>query len=118
MELLVGMGYYVTRSAGSHGIADLIAIHSLTRPLLVQAKSGGAMPHSEWNELFEVADAFGATPLLLRWNNTRRRADWVQLIDTHSARSKFWPAVEWKCPVAPFASLELTDLNDLDEVTP
>ena len=49
-------GYYVTRSAGSHGAADLVALKRGKRPLLIQCKYGsGGISMEEQNELYKTA---------------------------------------------------------------
>lgn len=54
-------GYFVTRSAGSHTIADLTAIKNRQKPLLVQCKVGAAIVNLEdQNKLFMTAQEAGA----------------------------------------------------------
>lgn len=64
-KILEGKGWYVTRAAGSHGCADLIAICP-DEVAFVQAKLGGpgAMPPAEWNELYVTAIRHGGVPIL------------------------------------------------------
>jgi len=58
-------GYFVTRSAGSHGIADLVAIKQKKRPLLIQCKRGASgITKEEQNELFETALEADAIPIV------------------------------------------------------
>lgn len=47
-------GYFVVRSAGSHGIADLVALKP-GQILLVQCKRDGEILREEWNELVKLA---------------------------------------------------------------
>ncbi len=63
---LQARGYLVTRSAGSGGIADLVAVRNVRTGdvLLIQCKRGGVLPTAEWNRLFEEADARGAVAVL------------------------------------------------------
>jgi Holliday junction resolvase len=64
MDRLVDAGYCVLRSAGSHGIADLIAV----KPgvvLLVQSKIRASLLGSrEWQELWDLSVRAGALPIL------------------------------------------------------
>ena len=54
-------GYFTTRSAGSHSIADLTAIKKGHRPLLIQCKAGTASVNLEdQNKLFMTAQEAGA----------------------------------------------------------
>lgn len=61
-------GYYVIRSAGSQGVADLVALDMLlpaARPVMVQCKMDtGTMSVDAWNRLFDTAALCGAVPLL------------------------------------------------------
>ncbi len=58
-------GWYVTRAAGSHGVADLLAV-SPGEVAFVQCKLGGpgAFPPIAWNTLFEMALRYGGVPLV------------------------------------------------------
>lgn len=55
-DALIALGYIVIRAAGSHGIADLVALHR-HRLLLVQCKRNGTCPPAEREELERLADA-------------------------------------------------------------
>ena len=74
-------GYLVTRSAGSHGAADLVALYlrnqngrtpilspfelaSARIPLLVQCKKDGECGPKEWNALYELALQTRSCPIL------------------------------------------------------
>lgn len=57
-------GFYVSRSAGSLGIADLVALRSDTSPLLISCKVNGRIGPEEWAELFDTATDAGAFPLV------------------------------------------------------
>src|SRR5690348_1440632 len=60
--------YYVMRSAGSGGVADLLALDLLmpkARPVMIQAKRTKAdLSVRAWNYLLEIATAAGAVPLV------------------------------------------------------
>lgn len=74
-DLLVSVGYLVVRSAGSKGIADLVALpriggaayEALSSPLLVQCKRGGVLGPAEWNQLLSEALSVSAVPVLARY---------------------------------------------------
>lgn len=58
-DLFEESDYFVVRSAGSHGQADLVAIpKDGTRPLLVQCKhTKRGISAAEWNGLWRVAES-------------------------------------------------------------
>jgi hypothetical protein len=85
-------GYFVVRSAGSHGPADLVALQKGCWPLLVQAKSAGAMTHNDWNTLIMTAEHAEAVPIIVRWNGTHRELEWHQMLGRHTPKSQHWPA--------------------------
>ena len=62
-DRLKPMGYWVLRSPASRSPVDLVAIAPGV-VLLVQCKRGGALPPSEWNELFDLAASIGAWPIM------------------------------------------------------
>jgi Holliday junction resolvase len=55
---------YVVRSAGSHGVADLVAFFSWGEVWFVQCKTDGNLPNREKEKLFETASAARAQPRL------------------------------------------------------
>lgn len=59
---LEALGYSVIRAAGSKGDAkvDLIAFHPSRPMMLVQCKTSGKIPKSEWDRLYEVAGWYPA----------------------------------------------------------
>lgn len=61
--VLESMGYYVLRSSGSKGLADLIAVRKGS-VLFVQCKRSGKISSSEWNALYELATKHGADPVV------------------------------------------------------
>ena len=70
---LADNGYYVARSAGSKGVADIIA----AKPgewLLVQCKRDGKLTPRERADLMEIASWVDATPLLAWWQKDGRQA--------------------------------------------
>jgi Holliday junction resolvase len=72
MKQLAAAGYeLVMRSAGSKGVADVIALKP-GQVLLVQAKRNGNMTVAEWNGLYSLAVRLGCVPLAARRENPRR----------------------------------------------
>lgn len=57
-------GFYVIRSAGSLGVADLVALRSDNVPLLISCKYDGKIPPLEWSNLFDTATDAGAIGLV------------------------------------------------------
>ena len=58
-------GFFVVRSAGSHGVADLVAHKKGGKPLFIQAKAGkGGITVKEQNELFKIAFEADAIPIV------------------------------------------------------
>lgn len=57
-------GYYVIKSAGSKGAADLVALKP-GQILLVQGKLSGHLPPAEWNDLWELAGRLGALAIVV-----------------------------------------------------
>lgn len=57
------LDFYVLRSAGSHGIADLVAL-KFGETLLIQAKCNElTLNYKEWNALVSLSRTLGATPI-------------------------------------------------------
>lgn len=64
-KYLESKGYSVHRSAGSHGVADVVACKAGCNTLYVQAKLRGNLPPAEWNELYREAMKAGAVPVMV-----------------------------------------------------
>lgn len=68
--MLEERGWWVVRSAGSHGPADLVALSKWRKPLLVQVKAGGKVYGKAWvkaaDELREAAYETGADWVVAR----------------------------------------------------
>ena len=62
---LAEQGYAVIRSAGSHGVVDLVALKAC-EVILVQCKRNGVLGPSDWNALWDMANRVGATPVMAR----------------------------------------------------
>ena len=73
-EKLENKGYFVTRSAGSHGI-DLVALHQSSplcpRVKFISCKVGGYIRPDEKLDLVTLARAVGAEPLMTEKKNGR-----------------------------------------------
>lgn len=74
-DALVADGWTVIRSAGSLGIADLVALRADSDPLLISCKRGGALPRAELFRLVDTARRAGAVAVLAR----QRRPGWAEL---------------------------------------
>jgi Holliday junction resolvase len=72
---LEAQAWLVVRSAGSYGVADLVALKAGHNPLLVSCKLRGALPRRELHQLCDAAEMAGAYGCLARW----LRPGWVGL---------------------------------------
>jgi Holliday junction resolvase len=64
---LVDKGYFVIRSAGSHGIADLVAINHSGKVFLLQCKAGGGhINKQEVIKLTRIAQEYICIPILAK----------------------------------------------------
>ena len=65
-------GYFVVRSSGSHGPADLLAVSKDGKVLAVQCKLDGYLPAKEFKELLVLASRFSViTPVLAKKEGRR-----------------------------------------------
>ena len=65
-------GYFVVRSAGSHGVADLVAHKKGKVPLFIQCKAGsGGISREEQNELFQTASESDAIAVVATKENRK-----------------------------------------------
>lgn len=95
MELLTRRGWYVVRSAGSHGLADIVALSPVDgHVVLVQCKTG-RLTHESWQRLREVATRYRAVPVIAAWNETRRRVVWLVITGDHAPGSHEWPSIPY-----------------------
>jgi len=86
-------GYYVIRAAGSHGIADLVAMKT-GETVFVQCKAGQSkIPLPEWNRLYAVASMLGAIPVLVT-RDRLGRVTWTELTGTAAPRETR-PGKQW-----------------------
>jgi Holliday junction resolvase len=84
MVLLADHGYVVFRSAGSHGVADVIAFKP-GEVLFVQCKTSGTISIREWNLLYAAANGIGAVPLMAL-RPGRGRVEFRRLMGVRSPR--------------------------------
>lgn len=68
--------WYVTRAAGSLGVADLVALRDGSAPLLIACKTNGKLPRAERETLIDAAHRAGARPILA----TRTRRGWIDFL--------------------------------------
>jgi Holliday junction resolvase len=87
---LTARGYYVVRAARSGGVADLVAVRSVTahQVLFVQCKRDGRCPPEEWNALYEIAVNHGVIPLVARRQGTRIEFFLLTRLKTRGAASR------------------------------
>lgn len=57
-------GWLCFRTAGSHGVADVIAIQGGRVPRLIQCKLTGKISRTDRSKLKEVANEAGAVPMI------------------------------------------------------
>lgn len=62
-DQLKELGFIAMRSPASKTPIDVMAVRK-DCVLLVQCKRGGALPPSEWNELYDIAEPVGAIPVM------------------------------------------------------
>lgn len=63
-DALLAAGWYVVRSGGSRGAADLLALRAGSTPLLVQCKLGGRITRTERQGLLDAAYRAGGRPIV------------------------------------------------------
>lgn len=94
-EILSGHGWFTIRAAGSHGVADVVAIAPAV-VVFVQCKTDGQMGGTEWNRLWEVSGTCGAIPVLCQYRSmTHRSLMWLELTGPHKRNSRDWPHITW-----------------------
>ena len=64
-------GYFCVRSAGSHSVADLVAINE-DFVFLIQCKNNGKISKKERDKLINTADKCLAEPMLALKNKSKR----------------------------------------------
>ena len=62
-DFFIRRNYHVIRSAGSHGIGDIICLKKGT-VLMIQCKLKGQISAEEKEALFKIANAVGAEPII------------------------------------------------------
>jgi len=61
-------GYFVVRSSGSHGPADLLAVSKDGKVLAIQCKLDGYLPPKEFRKLLVLATRYPVAPYLASKN--------------------------------------------------
>lgn len=74
-------GWVVARTAGSHGVMDLVACKAGMVPRFVQVKSDRRGPYANFGpkarrELWTAAEQAGAVPVLIHWPPDRQGPRW------------------------------------------
>lgn len=107
-ERFEAAGWYVTRAAGSHGCADLLAIEPVApwpdgrggEIAFVQAKLGGPgrLSPAEWDELFSTAMRYGGVPLIAH-RPKRGKIEFLRILGPKTGgRGARPPVDEWRLP--------------------
>ena len=87
--VLESVGYYVIRSAGSKGAADLVALKP-GEVLLVQCKLDGKMPPAEREAFAKLADRLGVVSLIASWHKEGNAARTVRYMYRTPGRESWW----------------------------
>ena len=93
-ELLEDDGYFVVRSAGSGGVADLVALKP-GQVLLVQCKSEAYLAPAEWNALWFTSVNTRAVPIHAAKLPGSRRVVWHRLTGPKTVVTKRPAWVDW-----------------------
>lgn len=97
-------GYYVLRSAGSKGVADLVAFDLMADrithhpvPLMIQCKRGkNGLGVEAWNHFYAIADAAGCLAVVAQKTEGRTlEADLWELTGTRTPRGRHKPWMPW-----------------------
>lgn len=117
-DALVNVGWYVIRSAGSLGVADLVALRYGNTPLLVSCKISGRIDPRERGQLMDAADAAGARAVVaMRPRNGR-----VLVAAVHRGTARLVPIDTLRVPIRrkarpdPEPGLPLSDDAPLEHV--
>ena len=78
VEILRSLGYLVIRSAGSHGLVDVVGLRK-DGVVLVQCKRGGKMGLRDRLEFWREATAVGATALIAGYPNSAKKLEFAVL---------------------------------------
>lgn len=89
---LEAAGWMAIRSAGSHGLVDVLAI-KVTVVLLVQCKTNGEMSSADWNVLLHNARNVGALAILA--SRGKDGIVYERLTDYREERKHARPAVPY-----------------------
>lgn len=94
-EDLATRGWFTIRAAGSHGVADVVAIRP-GETVFIQCKTDGQIRGTEWNRLYEICHGLGTVPLVAQWETkTHRKIMYVQITGPHKAHSRDWDFCRW-----------------------
>jgi Holliday junction resolvase len=94
-ELLEDDGYFVVRSAGSGGVADLVALKP-GQVLLIQVKSEAYLGPAGWNGLWFTAANVRAVPIHAAKLPGSRSVVWHRLTGPKTVVTKRPPWVDWR----------------------
>lgn len=95
-DRLRALGYLVIRSAGSFGVADVVALRGDTLPLLVSCKISDHMTTAERMEFLAAATDAGALAVIA-FKPSRGNIGWCRISGPHATRIPYdvggllWP---------------------------
>jgi len=84
MKQLTALGFYCVRSAGSHGVFDIIALLSGAMPLMIQCKTDGRVDPEERASLWRESIKAGA------WAVRARRVNKNTIFDVLNPDQTTW----------------------------
>lgn len=97
-------GYYVVRSAGSQGVADLVAFDLMADrithhpvPIMIQCKRGkNGLGVEAWNHFYAIADAAGCLAVVAQKEEGRSlEACLWEIVATRTPRGRNKPWTPW-----------------------
>lgn len=86
-DALRAHNWWVIRAAGSHGVADLVALRKGFRPLLIACKTNGVIAPAERQALLETAREADARPVMASRPEGRRGVVEISLVQFEGTKS-------------------------------
>lgn len=88
-SLLEDKGWFVVRSAGSHGLVDLV-LFTGGKPKFIQCKRRGVISPADRTSLRTLAEVYGAEPLMV-CSPKRGQLAWYALDTEPPIKLEGWP---------------------------
>lgn len=76
---LKSVGYETIRSAGSHGLCDIIAGRQSNEVLVIQVKRSNYLSRTEMDSLIEFAHMFNGIPVFVFQKSKRKSLEWYRI---------------------------------------